>query len=53
MNVLIAIAGLAFLVLIHELGHFVAARAVSMRPRKFYIFFPPALVKTVQRRPSI
>jgi regulator of sigma E protease len=47
-NVLIAIAGLAFLVLIHELGHFVAARAVSMRPRKFYVFFPPALVKTVR-----
>jgi regulator of sigma E protease len=48
MSVVIAIAGLAFLVLIHEAGHFVAARAVSMRPRKFYIFFPPAIVKTVR-----
>ena len=48
MNVVIAIAGLAFLVLIHEAGHFFAARAVAMRPRKFYLFFPPALVKTVR-----
>ena len=48
MSIVIAIAGLAFLVLIHELGHFVAARAVSMRPRQFYVFFPPPLVKTVR-----
>jgi regulator of sigma E protease len=47
-NVLIAIAGLALLVLIHEAGHFFVARAVGMRPRKFYIFFPPALVKWVR-----
>jgi regulator of sigma E protease len=46
-NIAIAIGGLAFLVLIHELGHFLVARAVGMRPRKFYIFFPPALVKKV------
>jgi regulator of sigma E protease len=46
-NVVIAIGGLAFLVLIHEAGHFFAARAVGMRPRKFYVFFPPPLVKKV------
>ena len=45
MNIAIAIAGLAFLILIHEAGHFVTALAVRMRPRRFYIFFPPALVK--------
>lgn len=45
MNVAIAIAGLAFLVLIHEAGHFFVARAVKMRPRKFYVFFPPPLVR--------
>ncbi|MFQ5426610.1 MAG: RIP metalloprotease [Gaiellales bacterium] len=45
MNVAVAIAGLAFLILIHEAGHFAAARAVGMRPRKFYVFFPPVLVK--------
>ena len=45
MNVAVAIGGLAFLILIHEAGHFFAALAVRMRPRRFYIFFPPALVK--------
>jgi regulator of sigma E protease len=44
----IAIFGLAFLVLIHEAGHFVAARAVGMRPRKFYLGFGPPLVKTTR-----
>lgn len=46
MSLLIAILGLAFLVLIHEAGHFFASLAVGMRPRKFYVGFPPALVKT-------
>jgi regulator of sigma E protease len=44
-NVAVAIGGLAFLILIHEAGHFFVALAVKMRPRRFYIFFPPALVK--------
>ncbi|HJQ74220.1 MAG TPA: site-2 protease family protein [Gaiellaceae bacterium] len=46
MSTLIAILGLGFLILIHEAGHFFVARAVGMRPRKFYVGFPPALVKT-------
>src|ERR687888_1815993 len=45
MNVAIAIAGLAVLILLHEAGHFFVARAVGMNPRKFYLGFPPALVK--------
>jgi regulator of sigma E protease len=45
MNVLVAIFGLALLILIHEMGHFFTARGVGMRPRKFYIGFPPAVVK--------
>ena len=45
MNLAVAIGGLAFLILIHEAGHFFVALAVRMRPRRFYIFFPPALVK--------
>ncbi len=45
MNILVAIGGLAFLILIHEAGHFFTALAVKMRPRRFYIFFPPAVVK--------
>ena len=46
MSVLISILGLGFLILIHEAGHFFVARAVGMNPRKFYLGFPPALVKT-------
>ncbi len=48
MSFAIAIAGLAFLIVIHEAGHFFVARAVKMRPRKFYLFFPPALWKTTR-----
>jgi regulator of sigma E protease len=47
-NIGVAILGLAFLILIHEAGHFFVALAVRMRPRRFYIFFPPALVKRVR-----
>jgi regulator of sigma E protease len=45
MNVLIAILGLAVLILFHEAGHFFVARAVGMSPRRFYLGFPPALAK--------
>jgi regulator of sigma E protease len=49
MSIFVAIIGLAFLILIHEAGHFFSALAVGMRPRKFYIGFPPPLVR-VRRR---
>jgi len=49
MNLAVAIGGLAFLILIHEAGHFFVALAVGMRPRRFYVFFPPALVKRTWR----
>ncbi|MEN3312730.1 MAG: regulator of sigma protease [Actinomycetota bacterium] len=48
MSILIAILGLALLILLHEAGHFFVARAVGMRPRRFYLGFPPALVKVVR-----
>jgi regulator of sigma E protease len=47
LNIAVAIGGLGFLILIHEAGHFFTALAVRMRPRRFYIFFPPAIVKRV------
>jgi len=47
-SVLVSIAGLAFLILIHEAGHFFTARGVGMRPRRFYIGFPPAIAKTTR-----
>ena len=46
MNIFIAIVGLGLLILVHEAGHFYVARVVGMNPRKFYLGFPPALVKT-------
>ena len=48
MSIAVSILGLAFLILIHEAGHFFVALAVRMRPRRFYVFFPPALVKRVR-----
>ena len=48
MGLVAAIFGLAVLVMIHEAGHFFAARAVGMTPRKFYIGFGPAIAKTVR-----
>jgi regulator of sigma E protease len=41
----VVIGGLVLLVFLHELGHFSVALAVGMRPRSFYVGFPPALVK--------
>ena len=33
------IAGLSILVILHELGHFLAARAFGIKVEKFYLFF--------------
>jgi regulator of sigma E protease len=49
MTWLVVIVGLMLLVLIHELGHFSVALAVGMKPRSFYIGFPPAIVKIKRR----
>ena len=46
MSIFVSLLGLAFLILIHEAGHFFVARAVGMNPRKFYLGFPPAVAKT-------
>ncbi len=47
MTIFIAIVGLGLLVFVHELGHFAASLALRMRPRKFYVGFPPAVIKRV------
>ena len=39
------LSGFALLVILHELGHFSAAKAVGMRVEKFSLFFPPTLVE--------
>jgi regulator of sigma E protease len=46
---LVVIGGLVLLVFLHELGHFSVALAVGMRPRSFYIGFPPAIAKIKRR----
>jgi regulator of sigma E protease len=38
------VAGFVFLIVIHEFGHFVAAKATGMRVERFFLFFPPKLV---------
>jgi regulator of sigma E protease len=48
-NIFVAIVGLGLLVLVHEAGHFFTARAVGMSPRRFYIGFPPALVRVKRK----
>jgi regulator of sigma E protease len=48
-NIFVAILGLSLLVLVHEAGHFFTARAVGMSPRRFYIGFPPALVRVKRK----
>jgi regulator of sigma E protease len=45
MDWLIGILGLLFLVFVHELGHFLVAKTVDARATKFYIGFPPAIVR--------
>ena len=45
MSVFIAIAGLLVLVAVHELGHFTAAKLTGMRALRFYLGFPPPILK--------
>src|SRR5579871_1316951 len=44
MSWVIAVAGFLALIVSHELGHFLAAKAVGMRVERFSLFFPPKLV---------
>jgi regulator of sigma E protease len=43
MSWLLAFVGFALLIILHELGHFAAAKAVGMRVEKFSLFFPPTI----------
>src|SRR5215212_364033 len=45
MSWLIAFLGFCALIVLHELGHFTAAKAVGMRVERFSLFFPPLLVR--------
>jgi regulator of sigma E protease len=48
MSWLLAFLGFALLIILHELGHFTAAKAVGMRVERFSLFFPP-LIGRVRR----
>ncbi len=41
---------LSVLVFVHELGHYCFARLFKMRVEKFYLFFPPALIKFKRKK---
>jgi len=41
----LAAVGFAALIILHEFGHFAAAKAVGMRVERFALFFPPILFK--------
>jgi len=45
MSWLIAFAGFCALIILHELGHFTAAKAVGMRVERFSLFFPPLIAR--------
>lgn len=44
MSWLLIVIGFSVLIILHELGHFVAAKATGMRVERFFLFFPPKLV---------
>jgi len=43
MSFLLAFLAFVILIVLHELGHFVAAKATGMRVERFFLFFPPKL----------
>jgi regulator of sigma E protease len=45
MTWVLTILGIVMLVILHELGHFTAAKLVGMRVERFSLFFPPTLFK--------
>ena len=49
------VVALAFLVIIHEFGHYIIARAFGIKVEKFYLFFNPwfSLAKWKPKKKSI
>ena len=46
MSYVLAFLGFAALIILHEAGHFTAAKTVGMRVERFSLFFGPMLLKT-------
>jgi len=45
MSWLLTILGIVLLIVLHELGHFLVAKAAGMRVERFSLFFPPTLAR--------
>jgi regulator of sigma E protease len=45
MSWVLAFLGFAVLIILHELGHFTAAKMVGMRVERFSLFFPPLVAR--------
>ena len=45
LSYLLAFVGFSLLIILHEFGHFVAAKKVGMRAERFSLFFPPHIWK--------
>ena len=45
MSWVLTILGFCALIVLHEFGHFTAAKLTGMRVERFMLFFPPALFK--------
>jgi regulator of sigma E protease len=43
MSWLLAFVGFSLLIILHEFGHFIAAKRVGMRVERFSLFFPPLM----------
>jgi regulator of sigma E protease len=41
---LLVFAGFIVLIVLHEFGHFIVAKATGMRVERFFLFFPPKLI---------
>ena len=53
MSWLIAFAGFAALIVLHEFGHFIVAKAVGMRVERFSIGFGPGILKRKSKSGTI
>jgi regulator of sigma E protease len=42
---ILTLLGIVVLIVLHELGHFTAAKAVGMRVERFSLFFPPTIAR--------
>ena len=46
------VIGLGFVIFIHELGHFLAAKACGVKCEKFYVGFDPLIVPATNTSPA-